>query len=98
MDHKIEQKESGGKGMFFVEEDGNIVGHLRYSLQENGIMILDHTEVDPSMSGKGLASKLVRHSVDFAREKNYKVHPLCTYAAKQFERHGEYKEVLLNQQ
>lgn len=97
MNYKIEKKESGGKGMFFIEEEGNIVGHLRYSLQDSGIMTLDHTEVDPSMSGKGLASKLVRHSVDFAREKNYKVRPMCTYAAKQFERHGEYKEVLVKQ-
>ena len=98
MEHKIEQKESGGKGMFFIEENGDIVGQLHYSLKDNGIMILDHTEVDPKMSGKGLGSKLIRHSVDFAREKNYKVQPQCTYAAKQFERHGEYREVLLNQQ
>ena len=98
MDYKIEQKESGGKGMFFVEEDGSIVGHLLYSMQEDGIMSLDHTEVDPKMSGKGLASKLVKHSVDFAREKNYKIHPRCTYAAMQFERHGEYKEVQVNQE
>lgn len=98
MDFKIEQKEVEGKGMFFVEEEGEIMGQLTYSLLDNGIMTIDHTEVDPKMSGKGLASELVRHSVEFAREKNYKVDPMCTYAAKQFKRHEEYQEVQVIQQ
>ena len=98
MDYSIEQKETEGKGMFYIEEDGEIVGELIYSIQDNGIMTLDHTETDPKMAGKGLASKLVKHSVDYARKNNYKVDPMCAYAAKQFERHEDYRELLVNQQ
>ena len=82
--------------MFFYEEDGKILGHLRYSLQDDNTLSLDHTEVDPVMNGKGLASELVRHSVDFARNNNYKVDPRCSYAAKQFVRNEEYRELLAN--
>ena len=96
MDHRIEQKESGGKGMFFMEEDGKLLGHLKYTIEDNGIMTIDHTEVDSSMSGKGLASDLVKHSVEFARENNLKVNPLCSYAAKQFQRNEAYRELLVN--
>ena len=84
--------------MFFYEEEGKILGHLKYSLQGKDLLILDHTEVDPVMNGKGLASELVRHSVEFARKNNYKVDPRCSYAAKQFVRNEEYRELLANPQ
>ena len=93
MEHKIQQKETEGKGMFYIEEDGDIVAELTYTLADNDIMTLDHTETDPKMTGKGLARSLVKHSVEYAKKKNLKIDPLCEYAAVQFERHEEYREV-----
>lgn len=93
MNKEIQQKETDGKGMFYIEKDGDIVAELTYTLQDNNIMTLDHTETNPEHSGEGLASDLVKHSVDYAREKDLKIDPLCKYAAKQFERHEEYQEV-----
>lgn len=93
MEHKIQQKETEGKGMFYIEKDGDIVAELTYTRGDNDIMTLDHTETDPKMTGKGLASSLVKHSVDYAKENNLKIDPLCEYAAVQFERHEEYREV-----
>ncbi len=93
MNKDIQQKETDGKGMFYIEKDGDIVAELTYTLNDNNIMTLDHTETNPEHSGEGLASDLVKHSVDYAREKDLKIDPLCKYAAKQFERHEEYQEV-----
>lgn len=96
MDYKIEQKDSGGSGMFFYEEDGEILGYVRYSLRDKDVLSLDHTEVDPKMNGKGLAGNLVKTTVEYARKNNLKVDPKCSYAAKQFERHEEYRDLLAN--
>lgn len=93
MEYKIEKKETDGKGMFFIEYDNEIVAELQYTVQDQGIMTLDHTETHPSMNGKGLARKLVNHSVQHARQNNLKVDPLCSYAAKQFDRNQEYQDV-----
>lgn len=93
MKKEIQQKENDDKGMFYIEKDGDIVAELTYTLQDNNVMTLDHTETDPDETGQGLASKLVKHSVEYARENNLKIDPLCEYAAKQFERHEEYREV-----
>lgn len=93
MENNIQQKETDGKGMFFIEKDGDIVAELTYTLRDNNVMTIDHTETNPEMSGEGLASSLVKHSVDYAREKDMKIDPLCRYAAAQFERHEEYQEV-----
>lgn len=93
MEPEILQKETSNKGMFYVEEDGKTVGEVIYTRTDNGILNLDHTEVAPEMAGKGLAGKLIKHTVEYARENNLKVNPLCGYAAAQFERHEEYREI-----
>ena len=97
MEHKIQQKETEGKGMFYIEKDGDMVAELTYTLRDNDVMTLDHTETNPEMTGKGLASSLVKHSVEYAKKNNLKVDPLCEYAAVQFKRHEEYQEVQASQ-
>ena len=89
----IQQKETEGKGMFFIEKDGEMVAQLTYTLDDNNVMTLDHTETEPEETGKGLASGLVKHSVEYARKNNLKIDPLCEYAAAQFKRHESYQEV-----
>lgn len=93
MKKDIQQKETEGKGMFYIEKDDEIVAELTYTVGDNQIMTIDHTETEPEMEGEGLASSLVKHAVEYAREKDMKIDPLCRYAAKQFERHEEYREV-----
>ena len=93
MEKDIQQKETEGKGMFYIEKEGDIIAELTYTLQDNNIMTLDHTETDPEYTGEGYASSLVEYSVNYAKEKNLRIDPLCKYAAKQFERHEEYREV-----
>ena len=93
MEKKVKQKENEGKGMFFIEGDNGIIAELTYTKEDNGILTLDHTETVPEMTGKGFASKLVKHSVNYARENDFKIDPICEYAAKQFERHESYQEV-----
>ena len=93
MEPEILKKETGDQGMFYIEDNGKKVGEVIYFRKDNGVLVIDHTEVAPEMAGKGLASKLIKHTVEYARENNLKVNPVCGYAASQFERHKEYQEV-----
>lgn len=93
MEKDIQHKETDGKGMFYIEREGDIVAELTYTLRDNNIMTLDHTETEPDYSGEGLASSLVEHSVNYARKNKLLIDPLCDYAAAQFKRHEEYREV-----
>ena len=93
MEKNIQHKETEGKGMFYIEKEGDIVAELTYTLRDNNVMTLDHTETEPRYSGEGLASALVEHSVNYARENNLMIDPLCEYAAAQFKRHEEYRDV-----
>ena len=53
----IQHKLVGGKGMFYVEVDGAIVAEMVYTKPSEDKMIIEHTEVDPSLEGKGIAWK-----------------------------------------
>lgn len=94
MSDEIKHKESDRRGMFYLEDQSGITSELTYSIQDNGVMIIDHTETRPELEGKGLASKLVKKSVDYARENNFKIDPLCPFAEVQFDLHKEYRDVL----
>ncbi len=94
MSHKIKHNVIGSKGKFYMEDEIGIISELRYSTPENGVMIIDHTETRIEFKGKGLASRLVKKSVDYAREKKIKIVPGCSYAKAHFESHKEYEDVL----
>lgn len=57
-------------------------------------IIFDHTEVPPPLEGKGLAAKVTRAALDFARSNNLRVVPLCPYAASYIRRHPEVQDLV----
>lgn len=93
MENEIKHKESDRRGMFYLEDEKGITSELTYSRKENGIMVIDHTETRPQLEGKGLASRLLKRSVEFAREQNLKIDPLCPFAEVQFDQNKDYQDV-----
>ena len=57
-------------------------------------IVLQHTEVPTALEGKGLAAKLTRTALDFARANHLRVVPLCPYASSFLRRHGEYQDLI----
>lgn len=90
---EIKHKENDSRGMFYMENEKGIYAELTYNKQDNNILIIDHTEVNEELEGQGLATKLVKKTVDFARENQLKIDPLCPFAEVQFERNKSYEDV-----
>jgi predicted GNAT family acetyltransferase len=57
-------------------------------------LVLQHTEVPAPLEGKGLAAKLTRAALDFARANHLRVVPLCPYVSRFLRRHREYQDLL----
>ena len=57
-------------------------------------LVLQHTEVPPPLEGKGLAAKLTRTALDFARASHLRVVPLCPYVSSFLRRYPEYQDLL----
>lgn len=94
MSQEIKHKENDKRGMFYMEDDKGITSELTYSKQDNGVLVIDHTQTRSVLEGNGLASKLLKRSVEYARENNYKIDPLCPFAEVQFDQNKEYRDVL----
>jgi uncharacterized protein len=59
-----------------------------------GRIVLNHTEVPQLLEGKGLAAKLARTALDFARANHLRVVPLCHYVSMFIRRHAEYHDLV----
>ena len=69
-------------------EDGKEVGCVTYPETENGIFTIDHTFVDESMQGKGIAAKLVQLALNDINMRGGEVRASCSYAKRYIEKHG----------
>lgn len=85
---------NGAKGYFYVSVDGKQEGKMTFVFAGNDKIIIDHTEVNPGNNGKGYGKKMVAKAVEYAREKNIKIIPLCPFAKKVFDKTPEFNDVL----
>jgi len=90
----IRNKQLNGKGMFFIEMDGNILAEMVYTMPSHNKMIIEHTEVSDELRGKKVGDQLVHTAVEYARTNNIKIIPLCTFASSVFKKKPEYADVL----
>lgn len=84
-----------GQNKFYIgEEENNSIARITWKNGGNNIIVIDHTIVDPSLRGQGIAGKLLAKVVEMAREENLKIVPVCSYAVNKLTRTDEYKDVL----
>lgn len=94
--HEIEIKfENNDRGAFLIEEGGERVAEMAFGRNGSNLIIY-HTEVSDKLKGQGVASQLLEKMVNFAREENLQVVPLCPYVHAQFKRHPERYEDIWN--
>jgi predicted GNAT family acetyltransferase len=89
---KHAQDEKGG--MFFYEVDGQQLAAMVYVMAGEQKMIIEHTEVDDSLKGQGIGKKLQAELVNYVRERQIKVIPLCPFANATFQKTKEWQDVL----
>jgi hypothetical protein len=91
---EIKHKQSETKGSFYVELEGKLVGEMTYSIASSALIIIDHTEVGEELKGKGAGAQLLSALVQYARENNIKIIPLCPFAKSMFDKKEELRDVL----
>lgn len=91
----IELKLNEGNGVFqLLNEDALVIGELTFLLRDDNQMIVNHTGVNPTYRGQGLAEKLVLEAVDYARDNKLKILPFCSYVSAYFSNHTEVQDVI----
>lgn len=72
-------------------------GILTYVLQSDEgatVMTIDHTGVPVAARGRGMAGALVAAAFEIARQRGWRVRPICSYAAAWARRHPQVGDLL----
>ncbi len=80
--------------IFLLNEDGKEIAEVTFPSLKDDVVNINHTFVDPSLRGQGVASKLMMELVKKLRAQNKKALISCPYAVQWFDRHEEYKDVV----
>jgi uncharacterized protein len=90
----IELEDKEGRRAFFIEQNGERLGEMVFTIAGPGKIIIEHTEVSDKLRGTGAGKKLVAKAVDYARKNNLKILPVCPFAKSIIEKTKEYQDVL----
>lgn len=77
---------------FEYEKDGKLLAEIIWT-QLGDIMVVEHTFVDSSLRGQGIAKQLLNKAAEYARENEYKIEAVCSYVVKVFETSHDYDDI-----
>jgi predicted GNAT family acetyltransferase len=90
---EVEREDRPTGGTYRVRIDGH-VAEMTFSRTNDRLIIIDHTDVPEALRGRRIGNILLERAVADMREKGGKIFPLCPFAASQFRRHPEFRDVL----
>jgi uncharacterized protein len=91
---EIKHEQQGGRGAFYIDENGERLGEMIYNLEAKNKITIEHTEVSEKLKGKGAGKQLLASAVEHARKTNMKIIPMCHFAKSVMDRVKEYHDVL----
>lgn len=78
---------------YVLEMDGKQLGIASYQ-QDGERQVFTHTQVDPSLEGQGMGSKLIRESLEDARRRGNRIVPQCEFVAAYVKKHDEWRDIV----
>ena len=91
----VQQRDNEHKGEFFVEQEGERSAEMTYSWAGTDKFIIDHTDVSDTLRGQGVGRYLLDAAVQFARDRQVKIIPLCPFAKSVFQKDANIQDVLV---
>ena len=80
-------------GVFLRERDGRRLAEMSYRRLDQFRVVIDHTFVDPSLRGHGVARQLLDAAVAWARNTGTQLEATCSYVVVQFARDASLRDV-----
>ena len=91
---EIQQQDDGLKGKFYIQLDNQEVAQMSYVWAGNESIIIEHTEVNDVLKGKGAGKQLLMQAVSFARQKGIKIVPVCSFVKSVIEKSEDLQDVV----
>ena len=80
--------------IYAADPTGKVIAEVTFPQIRDGIANINHTFVDSSLRGQGVAARLMEEAAKTLRADGKKAVATCSYAQKWFSQHGEFEDVL----
>ncbi|GAA4653847.1 GNAT family N-acetyltransferase [Anaerocolumna aminovalerica] len=80
--------------IYMDNEQGRTIAEVTFPEVKDGVVDINHTFVDESLRGQGIAGKLMKEAAEKLRKENKKVILTCPYAVGWFDKNKEYDDIL----
>ena len=87
--------DADGRRYEALVEHATVAGFVEYQ-ETDELVVLTHTEVDPSFEGRGIGGALARAALDDIRERGLKALVICPFIIGWLRNHPEYQGLLYN--
>ncbi len=72
---------------------GESTAFIEYKLADHTLFLI-HTEVPQELEGKGVGAAIVQKALQYAKDNDHKIVPLCPFVQSYLERHKEWNEIV----
>lgn len=76
------------------DKEGKLLAEVTFPQVKEGVVDINHTFVDDSLRGQGVAGKLMEEVTVFLKENNKKAVLTCSYAVLWFGKNEQYKDLI----
>ena len=80
--------------LYALDVDGTLLAETTFPAAGNCVVDINHTFVDESLRGQGIAGQMMETVVGVLRQRGLKARTGCPYAAAWMERHPDYIDLL----
>lgn len=84
----------GDKCFYIGESQDKAKAMITWVPSISGVIIIEHTVVDPELAGQGVGKQLVDKVVKMAREENLKIIATCKFARETLQGSEKYRDLL----
>lgn len=78
---------------YVLEIDGRVHGFASYATDADR-QVFTHTEVDETLEGQGMGSKLIREALNDARQHGKLIVPECEFVAAYVNKHHDWDDII----
>lgn len=75
--------------IYYIDSRGELAAEITFPTQDGRVYCINHTFVDDSLRGQGIASQLMRAAVNQIHAQGGTVTATCSYAVEWLQKHPE---------
>lgn len=80
--------------IYLANEEGNSIAEVTFPTVKEQVVNVNHTYVDDSLRGQGIAGQLMQELVQQLKAENKKAVLSCSYAVMWFDKNKQYEDLV----